>query len=464
MIEEFEYDGIWWLPENPNNKVSGKLKFHPVKGLKLQLIGSFKRLNNLNTFLQPPIILGITSNGKIITLYKCYESQSHMSMPGFLSSSFIASFAFLGCHFEKEEEIRFDSLSLNYFHLEEWTGITGFRFKMETDPKNHLTKHEIIYSFPEKVGAKIGNLNISFDYNFTSGGDGLKEVNLRHTTFIKIKPNKSLHFNDYQDVCYHIQNFLSLAIGKAVFPIIIKGKSERCSTKSQSGKAIYPDIFIYYATNSLFETSSKIYPFDMLFTFRDISGKFENILKNWFEKAEMLKPVYDLYFGTLYNSRMYLQHQFLSMTQAVEAYHRRKFEGKYLLDEDYEPIYNGFKDVINKLDVEASFKNALINRLRYGNEFSLRKRLKDLFAEYQSITQNFIKDENNFINRVVDTRNYLTHYDKKLRNIADGEDLYRITQKLKTILQICLLHELGFDKEEIKSAFLRNRRYKDDFV
>jgi len=43
-------------------------------------------------------------------------------------------------------------------------------------------------------------------------------------------------------------------------------------------------------------------------------------------------------------------------------------------------------------------------------------------------------------------------------------NLYRITQKLKTILQICLLHELGFDKEEIKSAFLRNRRYKDDFV
>ena len=226
MIEEFEYDGIWWLPENPNNKVSGKLKFHPVKGLKLQLIGSFKRLNNLNTFLQPSIILGITSNGKIITLYKCYESQSHMSVPGFLSSSFIANFAFLGCHFEKEEEIRFDFLSLNYSHLEEWTGITGFQFN--TDSK----KYEVTYSFPKKVEAKIGNLSIFLDYEFTQNMNLPKEVNLKHTAFIKIKPSKSLHFNDYQDVCYHIQNFLSLAIGKAVFPIIIKGKSERCSTKS----------------------------------------------------------------------------------------------------------------------------------------------------------------------------------------------------------------------------------------
>jgi len=463
MIEKFEYDGIWWLPEKPDNKVSGKLKFHPVEGLKLQLIGSFKELKDLNTFLQPLIILGITSNGKVITLYRCYESQSHMNVPGFLSSSFIASFAFLGCHFEKEEEIRFDFLSLNYSHLEEWTGITGFQENWKIDSKNHFKKYEVIYSFPEKVEAKIGNLSISFDYNFTWGGDKLKEVKLRHTTFIKIKPNKSLHFNNYQDVCYHIQNFLSLAIGKAVFPIIIKGQSKRCSAKLQNGKVIYKDIFIYYATNSFFEASSKIYP-NMLFTFRDISGKFESILKNWFEKAEMLKPVYDLYFGTLYNPRMYLQHQFLSIIQAVEAYHRRKFEGKYLSDEDYEPIYNTFKDMTNKLDAEASFKDALINRLRYGNEFSLRKRLKDLFADYHSITQNFIKDENNFINRVVDARNYLTHYDKKLINIADGKDLYRITQKLKTILQICLLYELGFDGEEIKSLFLRNRRYKDDFV
>jgi len=467
MTEEFkpfEYDGIWWLPENPDKQVSGKLKFHPVKGLELQLIGSFKGLKSLNIFLQPSIILGITSNGKMITLYKCYESRSHMSVPGFLSSSFIVSFAFLGCHFEKEEEIRFDSLSLNYSHLEEWTGITGFQFKMELDSKNHLKKHEIIYSFPQKVEAKIDNLSISFDYNFTSGGDRFKEVNLKHTTFIKIKPSKSLHFNDYQDVCYHIQNFLSLAIGKAVFPIIIKGKSERCSTKSQSGKAIYPDIFIYYATNSLFETSSKIYPFDMLFTFRDISGKFESILKNWFEKAEMLKPVYDLYFGTLYNPRMYLQHQFLSMTQAIEAYHRHKFEGKYLSDEDYEPIYNRFKEIIKVLDIEDSFKDALKTKLKYGNEYSLRKRLKDLFLEYRDITQNFIKDEDNFINRIVDTRNYLTHYDKKLKNIAGGRDLYRITQKLRKILQICLLCELGFIKEEIKSMFLRDKRLEDDFV
>jgi len=152
------------------------------------------------------------------------------------------------------------------------------------------------------------------------------------------------------------------------------------------------------------------------------------------------------------------------MTQAIEAYHRHKFEGKYLSDKDYKPIYNRFKEIIKVLDIEDSFKDALKSKLKYGNEYSLRKRLKDLFVKYRDITQNFIKDEDNFVNRIVDTRNYLTHYDKKLKNIAEGRDLYRITQKLKKILQICLLSELGFIKEEIQSMFLRDKRLEDDFV
>jgi len=247
-----------------------------------------------------------------------------------------------------------------------------------------------------------------------------------------------------------------------VYPLTTEGITE--VNKVVTNDKIYnTPVEIYYRLPNIPKAPKTLLSFEMLFTFEDISEKFENVLKNWFEKAEMLKPVYDLYFGTLYNPRMYLQHEFLSMIRAVEAYHRLKFEGKYLSDEDYEPIQERFKDIINKLSVEASFKEALKSKLKYGNEYSLRKRLKDLFVAYQEITQNFIKDEDNFINRVIDTRNYLTHYDKKLRSIADGKDLYCITQKLKIILQTCLLYELGFDRKEIKSIFLRNRRYRDYF-
>ena len=79
-MEEFEYNGIWWLPENQDEKISGTLTFNTAEGAYLELIGSFKKIEDLNKVLNPNIILGITYNGKSITLYKCYESRSHFSM------------------------------------------------------------------------------------------------------------------------------------------------------------------------------------------------------------------------------------------------------------------------------------------------------------------------------------------------------------------------------------------------
>jgi hypothetical protein len=460
-MEEFEYNGIWWLPENPDNKISGTLKFHPVEGANLELIGSFKELKDLKAFLQPNIILGITSNGKIITLYKCFESRSHMNIPGFLSSSFIARVVFLGHHFEKEEDIIFDSLSLNYSHLEEWARITGFQVKLETDSKNHLTKHEVTYNFPQKVEAKLDNFNISFDYDFTLGGDSIKEVNLKQIMFIKIEPHKPIHFNEYQrNMCYHISNFLCLAIGRAVYPLIIKGKTEACKTKLSDGKVAYNDILILYKMEHLPDLSKKIRPFDMLFSFGDILDNFEKCLRNWFAKSEVLQPVYDLYFGTLYNPSMYLQHEFLSLIQAIESYHRRVDEGKYVSVDDYKQIYETLITTIPQ-ELDTDFRESLKQKLKYLNEFSLRRRLKEILEKCGDVVNLLIHDNKRFIEDAVNTRNFLTHYDKNLDSKAkSGPELYTLVQKMKFILELCFLVELEMPLETLKALISRNRRYQ----
>jgi ApeA N-terminal domain 1 len=37
-----EYAGVWWLPNIPDNKVSGTLSFSDEEGILLRLIGSFE--------------------------------------------------------------------------------------------------------------------------------------------------------------------------------------------------------------------------------------------------------------------------------------------------------------------------------------------------------------------------------------------------------------------------------------
>lgn len=433
---EFEYKGIWWLPNEPEKQISGILRFKPNEGATLDLIEDFG-----NEIVEPEVILGVSSDGKNITLYKCFKTKSSFSIPGFQTSLFYATFVFIGAHFRRPEDIKFKSISVHYSHLDEWVNISGFDIQRDSDKEEILIK----YRRPKSIQTKIDDgLKILMVFKPTWSIIVQKEVTIKQKTEIRIETPEDKPFEYYCKVMYHIQNFLSLGIVKPVYPLDIVGTTE----------ANNPPVEIYYRSPEI--PKAPVHPHDMLFTFKDISGRFEVFLKNWFEKANILKPVFDLYFGTLYNPRMYLQHQFLSLIQAIEVYHRRKFEGKYLSDEDYKPIYKKFEEVVNGLDVESSFKNSLKRKLEYGNEYSLRRRLKDLFREYQDILNNFIDDRRaTFIDKIVHVRNYLTHYSKKEEKVVDRKELYHMIQQLKIIVQICLLSELGFNLEEIRNLLVR---------
>jgi len=160
----------------------------------------------------------------------------------------------------------------------------------------------------------------------------------------------------------------------------------------------------------------------------------------------------------LYNPRMYLEDRFLSLIQAIESFHRRVYGGKYLPDEKYDKLYEVLVNGVPE-DVESELKDRLMEYLKYGNEFSLRKRLKEIFDKYKEILDKFIENKKDFIEKVVNTRNYFTHYDKELKEYAArGEDLYRLTQKLRMCLEICLLTEIGFTSKEIKNSYFE--KYK----
>jgi len=78
-----------------------------------------------------------------------------------------------------------------------------------------------------------------------------------------------------------------------------------------------------------------------------------------------------------------------------------------------------------------------------------------MFNEYPEsvdlVVGNGKKERKSFINRVVATRNYLTHFDQSLEpQAARGVELYRITEELRLLVEICLLGEIGFEAESIR--------------
>ncbi|MHC5822711.1 MAG: HEPN domain-containing protein [Nostoc sp.] len=92
-----------------------------------------------------------------------------------------------------------------------------------------------------------------------------------------------------------------------------------------------------------------------------------------------------LYLGLFYLPKRYLTERFLSLAQAIEAFHRILYGGRYINEQEYKNgIYQSLLRAIesdsNVYNLTSEFKDSLKQRLSYLYKFSLRKRLKELIG------------------------------------------------------------------------------------
>jgi predicted esterase YcpF (UPF0227 family) len=153
--------------------------------------------------------------------------------------------------------------------------------------------------------------------------------------------------------------------------------------------------------------------------------------------------------------------EFLSLVQALESYHGRKFTDNFVMPPtDYENLLKEIKGLISSKKIDKKFKKYLSDRTDYWNTKNLRRRLRELYSIHESIFNNFIDNKSYFISKIVDTRNYYTHYDLNLLdNIIDDKSLPMYSQKLKWMILVILLKELDFSDELVKNSFQKYQSY-----
>lgn len=111
MMNDFEIKGNWWLPEQPDVKIPGILKFVSTTSINIELHGCLSHAKSTE-LITMSIIHGQSGEGKDITLYDCFETNC-----GAESSSIVANHVFIGKLFNKPEDIKFSSIRVSYEHL-----------------------------------------------------------------------------------------------------------------------------------------------------------------------------------------------------------------------------------------------------------------------------------------------------------------------------------------------------------
>ena len=192
----------------------------------------------------------------------------------------------------------------------------------------------------------------------------------------------------------------------------------------------------------------------MLFDYSLIARNFRRSITTWYLKRETIGPISELYFSTLRGNSMYSENRFLNLIQGLEAYHRQFVRNQEFPRAKYE------KRKLRVLkDLPDSLKQWVSSNL--SNEPSLRSRLTELVTGKKSLLSRLVPDTDRFINTVVETRRYYTHYSQtKKRNVAKPHELIHLIRPLTTLFEAVLLEELGLPKKKLDEIFTRRRRFQ----
>jgi hypothetical protein len=480
MNKELELKGFWWLPETPGNTVPGELIYKPDDGISLylhnDLFASIDDFSQTNVFFQNvPIILGMTLNGKQISLLYCTQFDPFVDqvivtiVP---TNTFNIRFAFIGVHFSSPSNAKFLSINIAFSHLDEWMAQRPYKIIRSNKKRKmqEINKLTIQYNKTKPISVMVDEYCVSFK---NSGPNihrpSIGELVLSQKSWAIIKANSNPKgIEELIQISKHIQNFLTLGVGEPVYPLEMVGFCEENKQVFNGEKIYYPPVQIVYRRPWKGIHPKRILSSQMIFTLETIRNQLMKYLNRWFKKDETLKPVINIYFALLYRSQTFLEFQLIGLAQAIETYHRQVFGGKYQSDDLFlNELYPKLVKAVPP-DLDDGFKQALKEgKLRYANEYSLRKRLHELTNHVSEIVPlHFLIDNSarrSFVKRVVKTRNYLIHFNQELEHEVDttAEGLLELVEKLKVLMNVLLLEEVGFTDDQITQMIKNNSTYSD---
>ena len=439
--EKIKRLGYFWLPSEPDEKLLGTLSISDGGHIELEVIGRFGgRIEvSLNADLNPiERIVGHIEKDGFVTLDDCYYKTLPLSLMGDISKSLIhVGKVFIGVRYDEGEIPVFNTLTFSVEGIDEWVGISGISVEHHFEERTAT----ISYQSPEDISLDLDNgmrLLITFHWTLP-GAPIIKEARISQKTYFQLVSEEERELKEFTSVARKITNFLCFAIDKTVSLDSMSATADNLRQDLGRGQTRLVPVNIYYSSLPYSKDEPKIHQHDMLFGFGKIQNDVEKKIKNWMEAYEKVAPALDLYFLAKMGMRTYLEARFMALAQGLEAYHRRTSDEKRMDEAEFEGLV---ENLVNQCPEEH--REWLSRELKYGNEVNLRKRLRGIINSFKEVIGNRTKREN-LIDKIVYTRNYLTHYDLSLESkAAQGEALWTLCLKMELLFQLHFLQLTRF--------------------
>lgn len=465
MFDKFEIKGVWWLSETPDDKEAGILFFSETE-IILELIGSVNNEPYTDGRNKYDVLHGLSDKGEKITLIDVFTKNISTNIPGFQTETLSIQSFIVGDFLNSIDQSKFHSLAFQPTYLTEWLGRQMFSnesvYEKET---SKLLSEKVSFNQVDTFAYQIESIDARIEeaYMTKFNTNPSERVLWTNKSWLKIVPNETKSLSWFQTNMYLLKDLLNLFIGHATYfeSVILYGEEEPIDGTDLKPRKEY----MYFFKQNKSKLKEKFYWHDVIANFNDISGDLEEILNLWFRKHEMLEVVYNIHFGEFYKD-IYIETTFLNTIQVLEIYHRKMYEGKVYAKEEYKELVSDLKEILNE-KFPDEFSRIIGGKLNHGNEYSLGMRIEEIINSFQDKSRNILigneEEVKLFVRQLVETRNYLTHYDSnnKKNILHDTMKKYYAVQRMRAIATLILFLEVGLDEELMVNKIVSSKQYSN---
>ncbi|WP_314679948.1 HEPN domain-containing protein [uncultured Granulicatella sp.] len=430
--KDFELKG--YFSDSPgniasNDSLSGILHYTPQE-ITLELFGEFpdETGNSFGFSKDLEKIYGFSSDGNVLILNTYGKTMEHISTPGFSIIKYgIEKFKLYNIFYRKLENFHskpedwialIDKLEkeeimefrFSFEHIEEWIEKSLVTIK-------HRENKDIFESSIndyKSTKAVINSLKINFK-DIPILHSSYTTTSFRSNYYINFTPadSETKKFNDFYDAALKFNEFIEIISNVPISFTNIEFLVQDVLIAENRIPLIEGKFFVQHARKyKKWNKSSQ-----QNISLSKLDTDFDQILNHWFDKTEELEFIVKQFSKNLHGD-LYLEDQLVDAIRNLEVYSRN-----FQIDENGKP-----------------------------RELTLSKRLKELFTSIDNINQDKIfpkeLDRKFFIKKLVDTRNYYTHGDKKENHpklITDFHEMYDTKVLLQEVLRYFIYKELGMN-------------------
>lgn len=428
-MSALEYEGIWKIPGYKDLELYGKLVIDDT--IKLNIKGALP-LSLENESIN--IIHGYTDNGKLITLVDSININSSINFHGTFRYTYKSKFVFIGKLFNNLDELNIYSISSRYTYLEEWINIYGFNAEFN---KSENFEINLKYKLPNSIKYKLQSFDLDINFRAKTKGDLRDCFTINQSAFVTFSNIKNNLFDICIDNIIELSKFMTLCIGKNVKFYDVKIKDNRGN--------IIEFYTSSYKNNKEVEVK-KLMEHEIFIPYKYIEGELGQCILQWYDIKDKLKPIIN-YFIDICDINYYEPITFIKAIQALETFSRRILVNC----KDDENVHNKRVEYIISSINNQEYREWLEKRLEFSNEPSLSNRIAYILKETKFILNINEKRRKSLIKKLVDTRNYYTHFDESKKDkIMNGEEIIWSTNYIIILLKVLVMNELGIDREIIK--------------